>query len=103
MGVGNVGEAMVENMTPKERWEATPRPFRYAKLRLYPENQAWLKELIEVTQDEALADLARYRDEGRPESDSDVQECRDDLNQAADILRELNRAMIELAGTPKEE
>lgn len=100
--IGNVGEAIIASRTPRQRWEEMPRPLRYARPRLYPESMAWLKDLIIDEQESLLEDLGELRTKGRREDDEEINGLRISLEHAAEIMREINRAEIEFAGTREE-
>ena len=58
----------------------------------------WLRDLLQDEQDAEFAVLAKYRTEGRPEDDPDVQETRENLNYCITIIKDLQRGLIDMAG-----
>ena len=88
----------IENLNPQERWEQMPRPLKYARPRLYAEDAAYLQGLLEDEQTEVIGELAEYRRQGKPEDGTLIVECREALEKLANIIREVSRARIDLAG-----
>lgn len=98
--IGTLGQAMIEQMAPSQRWENMPRPLKYVKPRLYPEDAEYLRELLEAEQGDQERELGRLRALGLPEDNLDVARCRFALTRLASLIREVSLGIIEFARAP---
>lgn len=101
--IGNLGQAIIEQMSPAERWDNMPRPLRYVRPRLFPAGAAWLRELLNDEQDALLKELADLRRQGKPENDPGIQERRAALEHCAQITKDVSLGLIELVGPQQQE
>lgn len=82
----------------RENYLRTPRPFSFVRPKFHRDTAEWLRDLLEDEKDAEFDRLSKYRAEGRPEEDPDVQECRDNLNFCITIIKDLSRGLIDLVG-----
>jgi len=82
----------------RENYLRTPRPFSFVRPRFHRDTAEWLRDLLEEEQEIEFGLLTKYRTEGRPEEDPDVQETRENLNYCITIIKDLNRGLIEMVG-----
>jgi hypothetical protein len=101
--LGNVGEAMIAQMTPEQRWDSMPRPLKYVRPRLYPDGAKYLRNLLEDEQSAEEMHLTDLRRLGKSEDDSEVIETRASLGHLAQIIRDVSLGLIELVGPQRTE
>lgn len=75
------------------------RPLKFVRIRVYRGGQAeYLSTLMHDERKALLDDLAALRAEGKPESDAEVTETRDKIMFLVNALRDLDSALVSLAG-----
>ena len=82
----------------RDNYLATPRPFSFVRPKFHRDTAEWLRDTLEEIQEEEFDLLVKYRTEGRPEDDSDVQTTRENLNYCITIIKDLNRGLIDMVG-----
>jgi hypothetical protein len=86
-------------LSPTERFDRSPRPLNYIRVRLSADGQAdYILELMQDEKEELLRELADLRIDGKEESDPDIQECRTNLNHLIRAISDVERGKIELVG-----
>ena len=91
-------EPMTES-TPETRWQRTPRPLAFVRVRLHRGGQAeYIRDLLEDEKEELLADLGKLRGEGKLDGDADIEECRNNLRHLILALKDVSMGLIELVG-----
>ncbi len=86
-----------------DNWVRTPRPFSFIRPKFHRDTAEWLRDTLTEIKDEEFDILSKYRLEGRPESDDDVQATRANLNYCITIIKDLERGLIEMVGPRVEE
>lgn len=90
-------EPMTE--TAADRWQRTPRPLDFVRVRLHRGGQAeYIRDLLEDEKEELMEELGRLRAEGNAEDSSEVEEVRANLRHLILALKDVSMGMIELAG-----
>ena len=85
--------------TPADRWQRTPRPLDFVRVRLHRGGQAeYIRDLLEDEKEELMEELGKLRAEGKTEDDTEVEECRNNLRHLILALKDVSMGMIELAG-----
>ena len=88
-----------EHDTSVERWNRTPRPLHFVRVRLYRGGQAeYIRDLLEGEKDNLFDDLTKLRTQGKHEDDPDIEECRTNLRHVINALKDVNNGLIELVG-----
>jgi hypothetical protein len=90
-----------ENEQSHNNWVRTPRPFSFVRPKFHRDTAEWLRDVLSDMKDEEFARLAKYRTEGRPEDNEDVQDTRENINYCITIIKDLERGLIEMVG-PRE-
>jgi hypothetical protein len=89
----------IEAMTPAERFDRSPRPLNFVRVRLHRGGQAeYIKQMLLDEQEDLFLDLTELRSAGKPEDDPKVVECRANLRHVIGALGDVNRGLIELVG-----
>lgn len=95
--LGPIGEAMVEQMTPHQRYESMPRPLKWVRPRIAAEDAEYLRDLLEGEQGDQERQLGELRAEGKDEDDAYVVECRAALASLARLIKEVSTGIIDFA------
>lgn len=91
-------EPMTET-TAADRWQRTPRPLDFVRVRLHRGGQAeYIRDLLEDEKEELLADLGSLRASGKEDTDPLVEEVRQNLRHLILALKDVSMGLIELAG-----
>lgn len=91
-------EPMIE--TAADRWQRTPRPLDFVRVRLHRGGQAeYIRDLLEDEKEELMEELGKLRAEGKAEDDTEVEEVRTNLRHLILALKDVSMGMIELAGS----
>ena len=83
---------------PGERWVKTPRPFSYVRPRLDRDEAEWLLAQLQDIKTDAFADVEELRSAGRKEDDKELIEAVRDANYSVKIIRQVDRAYIDMLG-----
>lgn len=83
---------------PGERWVRTPRPFSYVRPRLDRDEAEWLLDQLQDIKTDAFADVEELRAAGRKEDDKELAEAVRDANYAVKIIKQVDRAYIDMLG-----
>ena len=85
--------------TPADRWQRTPRPLDFVRVRLHRGGQAeYIRDLLEDEKEELMEELGKLRAEGKAEDDTDVEEVRNNLRHLILALKDVSMGLIELSG-----
>jgi hypothetical protein len=88
-----------EEMSAAERFERTPRPFKFVRVRFERGGQAdYIRKLLEDERDDLMLDLADARIDGKDEMSEDIGNLRRDLGYLNRAIMDISNGMIELAG-----
>jgi hypothetical protein len=89
---------MTTNTEEPLKFGELPRPLNYVRPRLYMDWFTYMRNLFADEQVAELERLADLRRQGKPESDDDIVEIRENLECLANLLRECARAEMEFVG-----
>jgi len=85
--------------TPAERFDASPRPLLFIRVRLYRGGQAeYLRDLLRDEQAELYDELAKARAAGKTEENEEIVEIKQNLVWIINALKDFDTGLIELAG-----
>jgi hypothetical protein len=85
--------------TPAERFNASPRPLLFIRIRLYRGGQAeFVRDLLRDEQADLMDELTEFRKAGKPEDDPEIEEVKQQLVWIINALRDIDTGLIELAG-----
>lgn len=88
----------IEDLSTRERYDKTPRPFSWVRPRLHRDSaEWWMKQLEEIRKD-AFEDIEKFRTEGVAEDDPDMVEAIRDANYAIQIGKTVQQAYIDMLG-----
>jgi hypothetical protein len=79
------------------------RPLLFVRVRLYRGGQAeWVRNLLRDEQEALFKDLAKARADGKPETDPEVIEMREQLSWSVSALRDIDHGLIDLVGPDRD-
>lgn len=85
--------------TAEQRWQQTPRPLQFVRVRLHRGGQAeYIRDLMEDEKEELLVELGEMRGAGKAEDDEKVEEIRTHLRHLILALKDISMGIIELSG-----
>lgn len=90
-------------LDPTQRWERTPRPFNFVRPRMFRDEAEWLLVQLNDIKADAFEDVEKFRKLGREEDDGDLQDAVRDANYAVKLIRQVDRAYIDMLGPRSEE
>lgn len=81
------------------RWQNSPRPLDFIRVRLYRGGQAELVRSILADEVDALfEELGELRGKGTPEDSPELIECAQNIRHLNGALRDITNGMIEITG-----
>ena len=91
---------MIDDSTAAERFNRTPRPLNFIRVRLHRGGQVeYIRELLADERDALYEDLGKARDQGKTEDSPEITEIRDNLQHLIRAIRDIDSGRIEMAGT----
>jgi hypothetical protein len=91
---------MIEETTAEERFQHSPRPLRFIRVRLHRGGQVeFIRDILNDEKDALFDDLGKMRDQGLPEDDPKVAKVRDQLRWLINAIRDIDQGTIELVGS----
>lgn len=86
-----------------ERWNTTPRPLLFVRVRLYRGGQAeYIQTLCRDEQESLYEELGQLRSEGKMETDTEIVEIKDNLRFLIGFLKDIDQGLIELVGPDRD-
>ena len=83
----------------QSRWQNSPRPLDFIRVRLYRGGQAeYLRDLLSDEVDTLFEELGKLRGAGKTETDPDIVEVTANIRYLNSALRDIGNGLIELAG-----
>ena len=92
---------MTEQTDAQVRWQTTPRPLNFVRIRLERGGQAeFIRSVLETTKTVLLDKLGQLREDGLPEDDPEIEEVTRKLRWTIRAVGDLDYGIIELQPDP---